>query len=189
MMINRVLIACCILFILPMALFAQEEKKTKDDPDVLYLDWPFDQESGFHNYAQELVFDKEKGNYHLNRAWEYYRKGIELVKPYEFHDDVYDWFQRDAYTIEVLSPYGRGMRMDFTIAEAWFLKALDIIAYYIEWDEQMSSKPEYKKLVKNTFNNLIYTSVFNGRFSQAYDYIQVYKNFNPDPDFIDEWES
>lgn len=189
-MFNKSFIIWILILLLPISIFAQEEKKGKSGyVKSLDLKWPFDQPSGLNNYAQELVFNKDKGLYHLEIAKNYYDIGYGLMERYQIKEDEYDLYIKDPYRIEVFSPYGMGMRQHFTLAEYWFLKSFDIVARYIKWDEQITSKQEYKTLLKNTFNNLLYTSIYNGCFHRAYTYLDEYKSFSSDPDFIEEWES
>lgn len=191
-MLKKYFIIILFIIALPIIIIAQEEKKSEKEDDsikALKFDWPFDRPSGHNNYAQELVFDTEKGDYHLNIAKKYYKLGYDCIKKYQKQDDAYDLYNRDSYRIDALSPFGLGIRHDFYTAEYWFLKTRDIVARYINWDARITEKEEYKKLVNNTFHNLLYTSVYNGHYHKAYSYLNEYKRFSPDQDYVEEWES
>jgi len=155
----------------------------------LNLDWPFDKHSGFLNYAQELVFNKEKGMEYLDLAKQYYKKGYDAIKRYQKNPDVYDPYERDAYRFDAISPYGMGVFRDFILAEYWFAKAMEIVARKLEWDPNINTKEEYKNLVGNSFKNLIFVTVYKGQYERALAYLNEYKKFMPEKKFINEWEA
>lgn len=186
-MLKKISVLCIIVLFIPVIIIAQDAKK--DEIGSAKFDWPFDRPSGFHNFAQELIFDKEKGKFHLEVAKDYYSKGLKILKLYEQKPDEYDWYNRDPYFIEAISPYGAGMRYDIVTAEYWFAKTLHIVARTVYWDTQINNTEEYRTLVKNTFNNLLFTSIINGHFHKAYAYLKEYRKYPHDANFVDEWES
>ena len=135
----------------------------------LTFDWPFDKHSGFINYAQELVFNKDIGREYLYKAQLLYKKGYDYMAKYQEDLTQYDLYKRTPYKIEVMSRYGQGVFYDFSLAESYFVKTRDIIARNIEWDPQVTATQEYKDLIKNTFKNLITVS----NLLQQYLYVHI----------------
>lgn len=187
-----------ILILFPLAAFSQEKKtvtkKELNKVQPLNLGWPFDKHSGFLNYAQELVFNKDKGLEELEIIKEYYKNGFSKISNYQVNPDVYDRYMKDRYRWDadsILSPMGTGFGVfnDFRIAEYWFLKALKAVDAYLKWDTQINSNPEYKEVLENSYKNLLYVTVYNGKFDLAMEYLNTYKAYAPDENFINEWRS
>ncbi|MDD5066150.1 MAG: hypothetical protein PHF84_03805 [bacterium] len=157
--------------------------------EPLNLEWPCDKPSGFHNYAQELVFYRDRSQYYLNLAKTYYNKGYSIMKYYQINNQIFDTYERDRYRYDAANRYSDGVREEFRLAEYWFDRTLDIIAHNIEWDPGVANNQEYKDLIQNTFKNLVYVTVYNGKYWQAVAYLDEYKKFNPDEKYVDEWEA
>lgn len=163
------------------------------DPNMkiepLNLEWPCDKPSGFNNYAQELVFYKDRSAYYLKLAKAYFKKGSDIMKFYTVNPQAYDIYTKDRYRYDSANRYSDGIRDDFRVSEYWFNKTLDIIAHNIQWDPATANNQEYKDLIQNTFKNLVYTSVYNGKYWEAKIYLDEYRSFNPDENFLDEWNA
>jgi hypothetical protein len=188
---KKIISIIIILTISISFLYSQQAKETKSEQQVekVELNWPFDKYSGFENYAQELVFYRDKGYEYLEQARKYYIEGYNLIKRYQLRPEIYDLYLRDPYRVEVGSPTDLSMRMDFALAEVYFTRALDISARYMDWDTKIKNEPLYKSLLENCFKNVIYTSVYNGNYYRALKYLNEYKKFQPDEKFINEWEA
>lgn len=120
------------------------QQSEKEIPEVPVLKWPIDKPKGLRNYAQELIFDKEKSEYYLNKAKAYYVAGCEGleryvgasefrkfkkiygIKNYEEKPDKVDLYERDPYKVEVFTPSGLSAIYDFAEAEWYFTKAIKI---------------------------------------------------------------
>lgn len=176
-------------FIILLIGAAYTQTAQKSEIPSVNLNWPFDKYSGFENYAQELVFYRDKGYEYLEAARKYYIEGYNLIKRYQLRPEIYDKYERDPYSIETGSPTDLSMRMDFALAEVYFSRALDLSARYIDWDPKIKNEPLYKSLIENCFKNAIFTSVYNGNYYTALKYINEYKKFSPDEKFVDEWEA
>lgn len=177
---------------IPLDVLSQESKEAKppwDEVQSLTLGWPFDKHPGFINYAQELIFYREKSKEYLDKAKEYYYKGYDCIKRYQVRPEESDPYERDAYKFDAISPSGSGVFRDFILAEYWFNKSRGIVAHHIAWDPQINSNPEYQKMVENTYKNLIFVTVYKGQYDRALTYLNEYKYFQPDKRFIEEWEA
>ncbi|MBN1898206.1 MAG: hypothetical protein JW827_05475 [Spirochaetes bacterium] len=186
-----------------------QEVELDDDSleDAPVLNWPYERKPGFLNYAQELIFNKTKGEYYLKKAKAYYMAGLsglvtyfgpdELehffkhtgIKWYEPDPSKSDYYLRDPYMTEILTPTGGSVLYDFILSEWYFTKSLDILARYVEWDADVATRPLFKNLLNNTFKSLVYCSVYVGNYEKALGYLQEYKRFNPDKVFVLEWEA
>ena len=177
-----------------MNIISQDKEKSKNIEDVnkvkpLSFGWPGDKHSGFLNYAQELHFNKDVGLHQLEIAKAHYNKGYDRIEIYQANPGVYDLYKRNRYEYDAISPYGLGVFRDFRTAEYWLFKSLKIIDDKLRWDPLINTNPEYNELVQNTFKNLLYITVYNARFHKALEYLDIYKQYNPDQKFIDEWGS
>ncbi len=187
-------ITVILLVISPLNIISQKPDENKDIKDLnkvnpLSFEWPYDKHSGFLNYAQELLFNKDLGLKYLETAKEYYNKGYDKIAIYQANPDSSDAYIRNRYKMDATSPYGLGIFRDFRIAEYWLFKSLEIVKDNLKWDPQVNTNPEYDTLVENTFKNLIYIAVYNAKFHKALEYLNIYKDFNPDEKFINEWGS
>ncbi len=59
----------------------------------------------------------------------------------------------------------------------------------ISWDPTLSNNAEYNELVQNTFKNMIYANVYLGNYWGGLYYLDEYKKFKPDENFVEEWEA
>ncbi len=191
MLKNLEVLVLAITLVISVPLFAQQSSKGTTESSVsnMSLGWPFDRYSGFENYAQELIFNRDKGYEYLEQARKYYLEGYNLIKRYQINPEKYDPYERDPYKIESGSPTDLSMRQDFALAQVYFTRALDITARYIDWDNKINQEPLYKSLVENCYKNVIYTAVYNGNFNIAMNFLQEYKKHSPDENFVDEWNA
>ncbi len=188
---KRIIILICVLvIIMPGIIKSQQQKKSQEEMlREITMPWPFDKPTGLRNYAQELVFNRQKGEEKLKEAEMYYNKGLALITNYLPHPEKYDIYERDPYRYDAISPYGLTMREDIAMAEHYFAKAYYIVSKYVEWDPTLTSKPFYKELMRKTFKNLVYAAVYNNNFWRALKYIEEYKKYDPESEFALEWEA
>ncbi len=186
----RKIIIVLLTILLSGGLFTINAQKDNTEIAKINLEWPPDKYSGFANYAQELVFHKERGLYYLEKAKKYYKEGYNLIKFYIVKPDEYDFYKKNPYKTEMGTPTALSVAQDFADAEYYFTLSLNIVAHFVQWDPDLTQKPLYKNLVQNTFRNLIYVSTYNANFNKALKYVEEYKKFNPDDmDFVEEWEA
>ncbi len=185
-----------IFFSITTILVAADDSKKSNNKEynsqvsTVDLEWPVDIYPGFANYAQELVFHKERGLHYLEKAKKYYTEGYNIIKQYVVNPESHDPYLRNPYKVEVGSVSGLSVKQDFADAEYYFTLSLNIVAHYVQWDPDLTKQPLYKSLVQNSFRNLIYVCTYNGNFDKALKYVEEYKKFNPqDMDFVNEWEA
>jgi len=207
-MINKILVINICIFLFCLNIQAQETNGANDKiTDAPVLEWPADKKTGFRNYAQELIFNKLKGEYYLNKAKAYYLAGcnglesylgkeefenfkkICGIKWYEPDPSKYDPYERNPYKVEIFTPSGLSALYDFIEAEWYFTKVIKILARYVSWDTELSTRPIYKQLLINSFKSLVYCNVYIGNYNKALKYLKEYKKFKPDDLFILEWEA
>jgi hypothetical protein len=191
---NGIILLVISILVLPMLISAQSTSKAADENELLKIktvkmDWPFNQHSGFINYAQELIFNREMGKEYMKKAKRHYLKGYAAISNYEIVPDAYDPYVRDTFRVDAASPYGQGVYKDFITAEYWFLECLKIVARNIEWDPEINKLDEFKSMLENTFKNLIYVTAYKGNHVRVLEYLNEYKNFTADEDYINEWEA
>ncbi len=189
-------------------LLAQTNNSGKDKiPQAPVLDWPYARPTGFRNYAQELIFDRNKGEQYLSKARAYYIAGynglrttlseeefdhykkIAGISFYEPNLGQYDEYQRNPYKVEILLPTGPSALNDFVEAEWYFTKVLQLLAEYVQWDSEVSTQPLYKNLLSNTYKSLVYCAVYIGNYKKAIKYLDEFKKYSSDDIFIVEWEA
>lgn len=185
-----------------------DENNREKVPAAPVLDWPFERQTGFNNYAQELIFNPQRGEYYLEKARAYYYAGyqgiqtflgdedfgyfkkITGIKWYEEDQSQADPYLRDPYKVERMTGSSPSIFQDFLDAQWYFTKAAEIIYDYIAWDKEISTKPAYKDLVNNTYKCLVYCNVYTGNYPKALEYLDQYKKFAVnDQMFLIEWEA
>lgn len=175
-------------------------------PPAPVLEWPYEKPSGYRNYAQELIFNKTRGEYYLAQAKAYYLAGFNGLRVglgeeafgyfrkitglafYEEDKSKYDLYERNHYKIEIMSPSGGAALNDFIEAEWYLTKTIQILFRYVEWDAEVATQPEYKLLLSNTYKCLVYCAVYVGNYRKALKYLEEFKKYNEDDLFIIEWE-
>ena len=209
-----IILTIIIFLLISLNIFAQSKTPSPDlnnkdkIPQVPTLDWPFDRAGGFQNYAQELIFNKNRGEYYLDKAKAYYIAGYQGIQTYFGNTDLgyfkkitgIKWYEEDPtqndaylrnpYKVESLSISGPSVLQDFVDALWYFTKAVDILNNYVSWDTEVTTKPIYKDLLNNSYKSLIYCNVYAGNYSQALDALEEYKKNNAsDENFTIEWEA
>lgn len=197
-----------ILFLFPISLLGQTNQMSKDKvPSAPVLDWPYARPNGFRNYAQELIFNRNKGEYYLEKAKAYYMAGYNGMRTtlnesefehykricglsfYEPRPEKYNEYDRDPYRVEILTPTGDSALNDFVEAEWYFTKALGILGEYVQWDSEVATQPIYKNILYNTYKSLVYCAVYVGNYKKAIRYLDEFKKYSSDDMFIIEWEA
>ncbi len=201
-----------IILLLGIAVLpAQDDPKSliqdKKIPRAPNLQWPIDKEKGLNNFAQELIFNKQRLDEYLKLARAYYIAGynglnvylgdedfrmfkqITGIKIYEVDKSKGDLYLQDPYKIEIHTTTGLSVLKDFIEADWCFNETLNILKYIGEWDRTISTKELYKEIADNTYRCLIYCSVYVNNYKAAWKYIKEFKEISKDEKFIIEWET
>ncbi len=208
---KKILITIVLLITIISLTPAQNENvaliQDKKVPKAPNLPWPIDKDKGLHNFAQEMIFNKDKLNEYLELARAYYIAGynglnvylgdetfkvfkqITGVKIYEVDHSKGDLYLQDPYKIEIFTTSGLSVLKDFIEAEWCYNETMNILKYIGQWDRTITTKGLYKELVDNTYKSLIYCSVYVNNYKVAWKYISEYKKISKDEKFIIEWET